>query len=337
MADHLYLHGRLHGGLSMKWLVTVASLTVALAARADVEWAYAVFDESQLPAGAAAVDRQASRTVPGSSLQFTQEQIDDHWNPPDWFPDDHYAPVPDVVAHGGGPNVRACATCHGLKGAGFPQTSHLAGLTAGYISLQMADFRSAAQRSMSGSTAMRRDRAWMNTFEPTQEQIDAAAAWYSGLEVTDAIDEVIETDTVPRTYIGRERLRLTHPDGGTEPIDGRIIEIPQDADRATARDPNTRYQVYVPTGSVAWGRELVTTGADGRTIACFTCHGPDLKGMLDTPRIAGISPTYVVRQLNDFRTGARVGTLSSLMLLAVNSLADEDIVAIAAYLATLDP
>jgi len=321
----------------MRWLVTVVALTVALAARADVEWAYPVFDESQLPPGAGDVDRQASRTVPGSALQFTQAQIDDHWNPPDWFPDGHYAPVPDVVAHGGGANVRACAACHGFRGAGFPQTSHLAGLTAGYIALQMADFRSAAQRSMSGSSAMRRDRAWMNTFEPTQEQIDAAAAWYSGLAITDSIDEVIETDTAPRTYVDRERLRRVHPGGGTEPIAGRIIEVPLDEDLATARSPDARYRAYVPAGSVAWGEELVTTGADGRTVACFTCHGSDLKGMLDTPRIVGISPTYVVRQLNDFRTGARVGTLSSLMLLAVNSLADEDIVAIATYLATLDP
>lgn len=184
---------------------------------------------------------------------------------------------------------------------------------------------------------MRRDRAWMNTFEPTQEQIDEAAAWYSGLAVTDRIDDVVETDTVPRTYINRERLRLVHPDGGTEPINGRIIEVPQDGALATARYPHTSYTAYVPTGSIAWGEELVTTGADGRTVACFTCHGPDLKGMLDTPRIVGLSPTYLVRQLNDFRTGDRVGTLSSLMLLAVNSLSDEDIVAIAAYLATLDP
>jgi cytochrome c553 len=41
--------------------------------------------------------------------------------------------------------------------------------------------------------------------------------------------------------------------------------------------------------------------------------------------------------MNDFKTGARDGTLASLMILTVASLTDEDIVAIAAYLATLDP
>ena len=142
---------------------------------------------------------------------------------------------------------------------------------------------------------------------------------------------------MPQTYIGRDRLRLIHPDGGTEPIAGRIIEVPQEQALATARYPNARYRAYVPTGSIARGEALVTSGADGRTVACATCHGADLKGMLDTPRIAGISPTYVVRQLNDFKNGDRVGTLSSLMLLAVANLTDEDMVAIAAYLATLDP
>lgn len=325
------------GGLSVKWLIAILALTASLAARADLEWAYPVLDESQLPQRDLDFDRQALRSVPGSSLQLTQEQIDDHWNPPDWFPDEHYAPVPDVVAHGAGPDVRACATCHGFTGNGHPESSHLAGLTVGYITRQMADFRSGAERSPSGSSAMRIERNWMNRFRPTLEQIEEAAQWYSGLPVIDWIDEVIETDMAPRTYIGDGRMRHVHPDGGTEPIDGRIIEVPQDWELATARHPRSGFTVYAPTGSVARGEELVTTGGDGRTLECFTCHGQDLKGFGDTPRLAGISPTYVVRQLNDFRNGDRAGTLGSLMLLAVQNLTDEDIVAIAAYLATLDP
>ena len=320
----------------VKWLMAVGALTAALSARAQVEWAYQVLDESLLPQQDLEIDLQAPRTVPGSSLVRTQEQIDDHWNPPDWFPDDHYAPVPEVVARGAGPSVRACAACHGFTGAGHPESSHLAGLTAGYITRQMADFR-VANRNPSGSNAVRRERFWMNTFQPTEEQILQAAEWYAGLEVIDWIDEVIETDSVPRTYIGEGRMRHLHPDGGTEPIDGRIIEIPQDRELATARHPYSGFTVYAPTGSIARGEALVMSGGDGRTIECLTCHGPDLKGLGDTPRLAGISPTYVVRQLNDFKNGDRSGTLASLMTLTVASLTDEDMVAIAAYLASLDP
>ena len=188
--------------------MTVIALTAAFTARADVEWAYQVLDESLLPQRDLNMDVEAPRTVPGSSLQRSQEQIDDHWNPPDWFPDDHHAPVPEVVARGAGPNVRACASCHGYTGAGHPESSHLAGLTVGYITRQMADFRSAANRSSSGSSAFRRDRSWMNRFEPTDSQSREAAEWFAGLEVIDWIDEVIETDTVPRTYIGYGRMRL---------------------------------------------------------------------------------------------------------------------------------
>jgi cytochrome c553 len=45
----------------------------------------------------------------------------------------------------------------------------------------------------------------------------------------------------------------------------------------------------------------------------------------------------VVRQLNDFRNGERAGTLASLMALAVENLTDDDIVALSAYLGSLDP
>ena len=313
--------------LSFCVVAWVVMTSTPLLARADVEWAYQVLDESLLPQRDLDIDLQAPRSVPGSSLQRSQEQIDDHWNPPDWFPDDHYAPVPEVVAHGSGPNVRACAACHGFTGAGHPESSHLAGLSVAYIEAQMADFKSGA----------RKERFWMNGFDATEEQTRIAAEWFAGLEVIDWIDEVIEADIVPRTYIGDGRMRHLHPDGGTEPIDNRIIEIPQDRELATARHPYSGFTVYAPAGSLARGEDLVTTGAGGRTIQCFICHGVDLKGLGDVPRLAGVSPLYTVRQLNDFKNGDRAGSLAPLMTATVMNLTDEDMVAIAAYLALLDP
>ena len=305
----------------------VVTMSASLLAQADVEWAYQVLDESLLPQRDLDIDLQAPRSVPGSSLQRSQEQIDDHWNPPDWFPDDHYAPVPEVVLHGAGPDVRACGACHGFTGAGHPESSHLAGLTAAYIEAQMADFKSGA----------RKDRNWMNLFDVSEEQTRIAAEWFAGLEVIDWIDEVIEADIVPRTYIGDGRMRHLHPDGGTEPIDNRIIEVPQDRELATARHPYSGFTVYAPVGSLARGEDLVTTGAGGRTIQCFICHGVDLKGLGDVPRLAGVSPLYTVRQLNDFKNGDRAGSLAPLMTATVMNLTDEDMVAIAAYLGSLDP
>ncbi len=311
----------------MRQFLFVFLMGMTVASRADVEWAYQVLDEALLPQRDLEIDLQAPRSVPGSLLQRSQEQIDDHWNPPDWYPDDHYAPAPEVVATGGGPNVRACAACHGYTGAGHPESSHLAGLTVGYIESQMANFKSGA----------RKERYWMSGFDVPPEQSRIAAEWFAGLEVIDWIDQVIEEDVVPRTYIGDGRMRHFHPDGGTEPIDNRIIEVPQDRELATARHPNSGFTVYAPAGSVARGEELVTTGAGGRTLQCFICHGTELKGLGDVPRLAGTSPLYVVRQLNDFKNGDRAGGFAPLMTATVINLTDEDMVAIAAYLATLDP
>ena len=44
-----------------------------------------------------------------SELAFTQAQIGNGFGPADWFPGDHPA-MPDVVAHGKQPAVRACGS-----------------------------------------------------------------------------------------------------------------------------------------------------------------------------------------------------------------------------------
>ena len=47
----------------------------------------------------------------------------------------------------------------------------------------------------------------------------------------------------------------------TEPIAGRIIEVPEDVEQAeTLRNPRSGFIAYVPPGSVEKGRDLVTTG-----------------------------------------------------------------------------
>ena len=57
----------------------------------------------------------------------------------------------------------------------------------------------------------------------------------------------------------------------------------------------------------------------------------------ELPSIAGRLPTYVVRQLNDMKTGARSGTAMALMKAVVDKLSIDDMIAIAAYLGARDP
>jgi cytochrome c553 len=67
------------------------------------------------------------------------------------------------------------------------------------------------------------------------------------------------------------------------------------------------------------------------------CHGDDLRGLADVPRLAGVHPIYIARQLYIFQNGERAGIGSQLMKKPVANLTDSDIVNIAAYLGSLAP
>ena len=161
-----------------------------------------------------------------------------------------------------------------------------------------------------------------------------AAQWFSSLKPLPWY-KVVETDTVPKTYLTAPgRMRLPLPDGGTEPIGTRIIVVPQDVPRVLARDPRIGFIANVPTGSVAKGEALVSTGGN-KTVACSICHGTGLKGLGDVPRLAGVHPTYLARQLYNFKSGNSSGMAAVLMKPVVADLTDEDIVNITAYIAQL--
>jgi len=138
---------------------------------------------------------------------------------------------------------------------------------------------------------------------------------------------------VPKTFVGQGRMRFVDPKGGTEPIGKRIITVPEDAERARRRDPHSGFTAYVPPGSIAKGRALARGGA--KTIACTTCHGEGLNGLGNVPKIAGLHPIYIARQLIQFKEGSRNGADSPLMKKTTAQLTDDDIIALAAYVASL--
>src|SRR6202042_1286380 len=120
--------------------------------------------------------------------------------PPDWHPDDPPA-MPDVVAHGRPPDVRACGSCHRTEGTGGPENASLAGLPAAYIVEQMGDYKSGA-RKFAGP--QRSPVLLMTTIAKATNDADiqAAAAYFSSLKPKSVI-KVVETDTVPATQIAR--------------------------------------------------------------------------------------------------------------------------------------
>lgn len=311
-------------------LALTAAIAAELATSQAVEapsWAYPLQEEGRnRPA-----DDGTLWSTPDSTLQFTWTRINDRFNPPDWYPDEHPA-MPDVVAHGRPPLVRACAQCHMPHGMGHPESSSLAGLSANYIVQQMRDYKSGARRSLDG----RRHNSMAEiASDITDEEMRISAQYFAQLEPIRWID-VVEADSVPMTYVGAGNMRHAEPGAGMEPIDARIIELPEDSHRAELRDSHSGFIAYVPPGSVDAGRELATTGS-GRTLQCTLCHGPDLRGVADIPGIAGRSPIYTARQLWDIKNRVRNGPMAALMHNIVDGLTDEDILNLSAYAASLAP
>lgn len=174
------------------------------------------------------------------------------------------------------------------------------------------------------------------------DEIQAAANYFSALKPRPWI-RVVEKDTVPRTHTAGWMLVVNNSGKNDppkmEPIGRRIIETPENLERTELRDDHSGFIAYVPRGSLKRGEVLVKTGGAGKTVPCSACHGPDLKGMdIDkAPPLAGRSPSYIVRQLYDIQSGARHGVATQVMTSAVTKLTIGDMIAIAAYTASLKP
>lgn len=272
------------------------------------------------------------RRVPGGSAGYTLTQVRDRFLAPDWHPSD-YPKMPEVVARGRKPDVFACGFCHRADGPGGPENANLMGLPRAYIVQQMLDFKSGARKSSMPKLAPQALKASM-VRAITLEEIETAATYFSAIKPRQII-RVVETDKVPRTYVTGWHLAAVTT-GETEPLGQRIIEVPENLDQFVSRDTRARFVAWVPPGSIKRGRELANMDG-GKTQRCATCHGEDLRGLDNTPGIAGRSPSYAVRQLYDFRQGARAGRDSALMKDAVDKLTIEDMIALAAYAASLPP
>jgi cytochrome c553 len=203
-----------------------------------------------------------------------------------------------------------------------------------YIIHQMTDFRSGARKS-SESRHLPVANMISRETKATKDETAAAAEYFSKLERRPWI-RIVETSTVPKTHVAGWMLVADTP-AATEPIGERIIEMPEDLERTELRDDASGFVAYVPEGSLKRGKWLVTTGTVGKVSACAKCHGPDLRGSGNVPPIAGRSPSYIVRQLFDMKSGARTGALSLQMRRQVAKLSLDDMIAIAAFVSSLKP
>jgi cytochrome c553 len=275
-------------------------------------------------------------SLPGSTRTFTVAEITSPYNPADWFPDDH-PPMPGIVAHGKeATRFRACAICHYPNGLGLMQNAPVAGLPVDYFLRQMADFASGKRKSADLNKANAFEMAAMAR-NLTPEEAKSAAEYFASIPFR-KWNRVVESDTVPKFTATVNGLFLKAEGTDTEPLGRRLVEMPEDTYQSNMlRNPRSGMVVYAPVGSLKTGETLVTTGGDGRTQACGACHGQDLRGSVLAPPIAGRQPGYLARQMYDFKVGSRNGDMASLMKPPVEKLTEDDLIAISAYVASLQP
>ena len=76
----------------------------------------------------------------------------------------------------------------------------------------------------------------------------------------------------------------------------------------------------------------IDRGAD-LTFDCIECHGMDGKGNFETPAIAGLKESYILKQLRSFYSGKRK-SVDGIMHLYTEDRTDQDLQDLAAYWAS---
>jgi cytochrome c553 len=306
-------------------LFVLATSHFLTAAASMPSWAYAIPDPP--PAGAPATPPAPDtsiRQLPGSGLTFTRQQISDGFGPADWFPGDHPA-MPEIVAHGKRPDVRACGLCHYPNGKGRQENAGISGLPVSYFIQTMNDFKNGLRKSAEPRKA---NTNLMVAYAKamTADELRDTAEYFGSMRWTPWI-RVVETATVPK-MVSRGGIWIPRDGGETEPIGIRIIETPENPERTEIlRDPRSGFIAYAPVGSIKKGEALARS--------CGVCHGADLQGLGPVPGIAGRSPSYLARQLYDMQAAARRGEWAELMKPVVTRMSDEDLVNVSAYAASL--
>src|SRR3954453_9419300 len=183
--------------------VLALALVSNVAAAADKpDWAFPVTEKVQ-PAPRFEGSR-VRPAPPGSTLSITRAKADNMYDIPNWFPN-LYPSMPKIVQYGNkDTQVRACGSCHLPTGTGHDESAYVAGVPIAYFMRKTADWKSGA-RKYAG--------ALVNIAKlVTDDEVRAAARYYTMVKPLKWI-RVVETDTVPKSFIGPGNKRLELPAG----------------------------------------------------------------------------------------------------------------------------
>jgi len=300
--------------------VLAALVAIAAAPAPAPEWAF--------PGLGTATHASAPRAsevmrLPGSQVVLHQSDFDGA-RAVDWFPNAH-PPAPEAVLHAASKGGYPCGYCHLPDGGGRTENARLQGLPADYIVEQVKAFANGARRATVPYMPTTYMAEAAHAIQPTD--LKAAADYFSQFE-PQSHTHIVETATIPAATAWQFVYRFDHV--RHEALGQRIIEGPIDGERFELRDPATRYIAYVPEGAIARGRAIAEHGASGGP-ACVSCHGQALIG------IAGASPTFLARQLLNFRSKARNDPSAAPMQAVAGPLTDAQIIDAAAFVGSRRP
>jgi cytochrome c553 len=296
-------------------------------------WAFPVLGTATAPSATGA-DTSVVAKVPTSHAKFTVGRTRDRFDVADWNPATHPTPPP-IVMHGRKPVVMACGFCHLADGRGRPENAMVAGLPVDYFVQQVKEMRTRARHSASPVPFPSTVAMQLIADSVTDAEVVEAARYFAKVRARRA-SRVVESDSVPR-FMPLNGLSTVLPGNEHEALGDRLVEVALDLRRHELHDPMAEYVAYVPRGSLARGRALAAGDPGHGVKGCTSCHGADLRGVQLVPPLAGRSPSYLLRQLIAFRTGARAGATSAPMHDVAATLSLQDMVAAAAYAGSRAP
>ncbi|OFW51265.1 MAG: hypothetical protein A3G77_10655 [Acidobacteria bacterium RIFCSPLOWO2_12_FULL_68_19] len=296
------------------------------------EWAYTPpVPGAPPPPSALPSDDNAPVSIPGTTKTFTRGQLRAQKETMDWYPEDRRGNIPNI-ARFGKEGVRQCTLCHLPDGSGRPENAPISSYSPVYFMQQMQDFRNGLRKSADPRKA--NTNVMIGFAKATTPEEDLAAAEYFAQQPYPRRMKVVESKTAPKVRMqgGMHMAIPANEGGGMEPIKAdEIVEVPDDNLRAEARDTRMSWTAYVPPGTLNRGKQVAAKAQ------CALCHGANLEGIGPVPALAGRSPSYTMRQLFDFKTGARHGPWGELMRPVVANLSVQELTAVSAYAASIQP
>ena len=122
----------------------------------------------------------------------------------------------------------------------------------------------------------------------------------------------------------------------------KVAQLMSDQDMADVAQFYASFELpRLPTGVsfdaalAEQAKPMVVRGDGKRLLApCQACHGPNGQGSItDTPALAGQTPDYFIKTMQEYKSGARASDVYSRMRLIAQVLTDEEIEQMAHYYA----